>query len=121
MLAKPSKLDRAVAKYERRTQRLNAKKAAALKEGRAWAAVRRHVYERDKGCCRVCGRAVALLTLNPAALAQVHHITYRSAGGMDATSNLVTLCPFCHVAEHTHNIDITGDGDGEIVVTRRDA
>jgi len=45
--------------------------------------VRDYVIERDNACCRVCGRHVEY----PA----VHHIRYRSQGGLDVPSNLVTI------------------------------
>lgn len=45
--------------------------------------VREYVIERDASCCRVCGRYVE----HPA----LHHIVYRSQGGLDLPSNLVTV------------------------------
>lgn len=45
--------------------------------------VRELVIERDGQCCRVCGRYVE----QPA----LHHIQYRSQGGLDVPSNLVTI------------------------------
>ena len=45
--------------------------------------VREYVLERDGSCCRVCGRYV----VEPA----LHHIRYRSEGGLDVPSNLVTI------------------------------
>lgn len=47
------------------------------------ADVREHVIERDGSCCRVCGRHVEYPAL--------HHIVYRSQGGLDIPSNLVTI------------------------------
>lgn len=47
------------------------------------ADVRDYVIERDASCCRVCGRYVAYPAL--------HHIRYRSQGGLDVPSNLVTV------------------------------
>lgn len=47
------------------------------------ASVRAEVYERDGGCCRVCGQ-----TATPAGL---HHIKYRSEGGRHVPENLVTI------------------------------
>jgi 5-methylcytosine-specific restriction endonuclease McrA len=47
------------------------------------AAVRAECYERDAGHCRVCGRHVE----QPA----LHHIVYRSHGGLHIPSNLVTI------------------------------
>ena len=47
------------------------------------ADVRDLVLERDGQTCRVCGRWVE----HPA----LHHIRYRSEGGLDIPSNLVTI------------------------------
>ncbi len=47
------------------------------------ANVRSQVLERDGGCCRVCGR----YTERPA----LHHIAYRSEGGLDVPANLITI------------------------------
>lgn len=45
-------------------------------------AVRAEVYERD-GCCRVCGQFARTPGL--------HHIDYRSQGGLHLLSNLITI------------------------------
>lgn len=45
--------------------------------------VRDYVLERDGSCCRVCGRWLE----SPA----LHHIKFRSQGGLDVPSNLVTI------------------------------
>lgn len=45
--------------------------------------VREYVIDRDGSCCRVCGQYVE----HPA----LHHIRYRSEGGLDVPSNLVTI------------------------------
>ncbi len=45
--------------------------------------VRKAVIERDSSCCRVCGRYVE----NPG----LHHIVYRSSGGLDVAENLVVV------------------------------
>jgi len=47
------------------------------------ADVREFVIDRDASCCRVCGRHVE----HPA----LHHIMYRSQGGLDVPSNLVVI------------------------------
>jgi hypothetical protein len=56
--------------------------------------VQKRVLERDRWLCQVpvCSRAAA----------QVHHIEYRSHGGSDDPSNLVSLC----AAHHLHGIHI---------------
>lgn len=53
--------------------------------------IRRRVRERDKSC-RFCGTARNL---------HVHHVTYRSQGGSDEDSNLITLCFEHHALVHT--------------------
>lgn len=45
--------------------------------------VREYVLERDAQCCRVCGTYLE----NPA----LHHIVFRSQGGLDVPSNLLTI------------------------------
>jgi len=47
------------------------------------ADVRDFVLERDGSCCRVCGRYVETPAL--------HHIVFRSQGGLDVPSNLITI------------------------------
>ena len=46
--------------------------------------------ERDQGRCRGCGQPST----------QVHHITFRSAGGDESLGNLVSLCDLCHRRAH---------------------
>lgn len=62
------------------------------------AAVRMAVRERDGDCCRVCGAHVE----NPA----LHHIAYRSEGGLHVVENLVTVHwmfePRCHERVHSN-------------------
>lgn len=45
--------------------------------------IRQQVYDRDAGCCRVCGRFVETPGL--------HHIMYKSQGGLDLPENLITI------------------------------
>jgi len=47
------------------------------------ADVRAQIIERDNGCCRVCGQFVTQPGL--------HHIDYRSQGGLHLPSNLVVI------------------------------
>lgn len=46
-------------------------------------AVRLECYERDGRCCRVCGRYVTAPGL--------HHIDYKSQGGLHVPGNLITI------------------------------
>lgn len=48
--------------------------------------VKRRVYDRDGGCCILCGRRG-----NPNA----HYIS-RAHSGLGIEENIVTLCPDCH-------------------------
>lgn len=49
--------------------------------------VKVRVWERDKGCCIICG--------SPIAAPNAHYIR-RSQGGMGIEQNIVTLCMDCH-------------------------
>jgi 5-methylcytosine-specific restriction endonuclease McrA len=49
------------------------------------------VLERDGWRCQKCGSLENL---------QVHHKIKRSQQGDDALENLVTLCAYCHTADH---------------------
>jgi hypothetical protein len=55
------------------------------------------IVERDGKKCRACGRG------NPL---EVHHIVYRSRGGTDEDSNLITLCRGCHVKAHESKLAV---------------
>lgn len=50
-------------------------------------AVRRRVWNRDGGCCIICG--------NPQAMPNSHYIR-RSHGGLGIEENVVTMCIECH-------------------------
>ena len=51
------------------------------------------VLRRDHWKCRCCGRRDGL---------HVHHIVYRSQGGLDVMENLIALCHQCHDKVHNH-------------------
>lgn len=51
------------------------------------------VLHRDNYTCQVCGKKHTRL--------EVHHIIYRSQGGTDDESNLITLCEDCHNKVHS--------------------
>lgn len=63
----------------------------------------KRVLERDRWACVVCKYRQTL---------QVHHIIYRSHGGKDEISNLVTLCAACHDDEHNKLIKMLCVPDG---------
>lgn len=52
------------------------------------------VYERDKGCCRLCGNDKI----------QLHHIIYRSEDKslIDEPTNCIMLCIKCHKLVHSN-------------------
>lgn len=119
MLLKPksSKLERAERRRERQIAKRREKRIEDILKRTQDAAIRKLVYIRDLGLCRVCGACVDLRAYDPLKQAQVHHIIYRSAGGSSALSNLVTLCIRCHDEEHRHIISIDGTAD-KLKVTR---
>jgi hypothetical protein len=51
----------------------------------------KRVLERDGWRCQKCGSLENL---------QIHHQIKRSQQGNDSLKNLVTLCAYCHMAEH---------------------
>lgn len=55
------------------------------------------VLERDNYQCRVCG------TAGDSRL-QLHHVQFRSHGGLDGPENLVTLCFRDHAAVHAYRL-----------------
>lgn len=60
------------------------------------ATLRAAVFTRDGYTCQCCGRSV-----KDHAILHVHHIRYRSQGGIDQMSNLITVCEKCHTpADH---------------------
>lgn len=63
------------------------------------ARVREEVWDRDQGLCRVCG------AWGGDSLA-IHHIEYRSEGGLHVLTNLVSVhwmyAPRCHEVVHSN-------------------
>lgn len=55
-----------------------------------YARTRKCAYERDEGLCVLCG---AMAT-------EVHHIEFRSHGGLSNLNNLACLCRDCHIKAH---------------------
>jgi 5-methylcytosine-specific restriction endonuclease McrA len=55
-------------------------------------ATRARVLERDGHHCKWCGTTVGL---------EVHHILYRSGGGLGEDRNLITLCRSHHAEAHS--------------------
>jgi 5-methylcytosine-specific restriction endonuclease McrA len=68
------------------------KKVKRIKLGKqVYRRLMKKVLERDGWRCRKCGSLEDL---------QVHHKIRRSQQGNDSLDNLVTLCAYCHMAEH---------------------
>ena len=56
-----------------------------------WQAKRDKVHGRDRWHCVICNTDKEL---------ECHHIVFRSQGGGNENSNLITLCHDCHKALH---------------------
>ena len=57
------------------------------------ATLREAVFTRDGYTCQCCGR-----TIKDGAILHVHHVIYRSQGGTNRMSNLITVCDKCHTS-----------------------
>jgi 5-methylcytosine-specific restriction endonuclease McrA len=91
--------------------RFDLAKEKELEEAAAWEKARKAVDARDKRICRACGKRSELDAVGLTKRGHRHHLVYRSAGGKDISSNLVTLCSKCHNEEHMHRLRIDGDAD----------
>ena len=60
-------------------------------DNKLYAVTRKLAYERDNGCCVICGSSWGL---------QCHHIVFRSQGGLSELRNLACLCMQCHNQAH---------------------
>lgn len=72
----------------------------------AYIALCQAVLYRDRWRCRFCAKRNTL---------HVHHIVYRSAGGDDVESNLITLCAKHHEQVHSSKIEILPNTDGTVI------
>lgn len=54
------------------------------------------IYDRDGGCCVLCGGHVPEGT-------KFHHVIFKSHGGADTEENGVMLCMDCHIKAHGEN------------------
>lgn len=59
------------------------------------ATLREAVFSRDGYTCQCCRRSI-----EDGAVLRVHHIRYRSDGGTNAMSNLITVCTKCHTSKN---------------------
>lgn len=74
--------------------------------------VYRLVAERDQRRCRCCGRGGRYdATASEQALHR-HHLVYRSKQGADTTTNLISLCAWCHALIHARQLwPVDADAD----------
>jgi hypothetical protein len=75
--------------------------------------IRRAVFRRDGGKCRVSGCRHAVFT-------DVHHIALRSEHGNHSPENLVTLCASHHRAIHDGEFIVTGSASSHLQFTHAD-
>ena len=61
-----------------------------------WEVLRRHIWERDKGICQVCGKRTVPEDY------ECGHIIDRFVGGSDRPTNLVVMCTGCNQAKPFH-------------------
>ena len=60
-------------------------------DNKLYEITRKQAYERDNGCCVICGSSFGL---------QCHHIVFRSQCGKSDLRNLACLCLQCHNEAH---------------------
>lgn len=97
-------------------------KAREAAEAKAWRECCKVVDFRDKRTCRACGRKSDPEAVGLTKRGHRHHIVYRSAGGEDISSNVITLCYECHDAEHVKRLlDVDGNADDAVAFWRRES
>lgn len=84
------------------------KKAKRLHKAKAALLLRHAVRARDGHQCQSCHVPVSVGYANPLQHAHVHHIQFRSQGGPDAMTNLITVCAECHAKIHAHELKVVG-------------
>ena len=75
--------------------------------------IRRAVFYRDGGKCRVPGCRHAVFT-------EVHHIVLRDEAGTHSPENLVTLCGAHHRRIHKGKLTVTGSASAHLQFTHAD-
>lgn len=94
----------ATAKPKRGTSRRQ-KAAGQRAQAKADKRVYQQVDARDGLRCRICLEYAGLDIHR-------HHLVYRSAGGLTATENVLSLCANCHlVGIHGGRLKASGDAD----------
>src|ERR1039458_9351894 len=99
-------LAKAETERKRKVRRLKGIKARkkALRpgrlEGKALEDLRWECFQRDNWRCCDCKAPISWTGMYILARGEMAHIRSRGAGGADDISNVKTLCPKCHHAEH---------------------
>ena len=119
-LLKVGRLAPALRKLERIRKDKRAKLEDVRKHRIQATRIRLEVFRRDRWVCRACFRRMLWQHDDPRRVGHAHHVVYRSAGGSDQPSNLVTLCAACHEQEHQHLLTIEGRPDATLTFTLRD-
>ena len=79
-------------------------------EPEKYKALCKQILQRDFYKCRHCGFRGSL---------HVHHIIFRSQGGLDEAQNLISLCNSGHRGIHEElGLEITRDDNGEVQFIR---
>lgn len=102
--------------------RLEVKADRKAKAAANLRAVSQQVDKRDNYRCRACGSSCNPEAIDLLEKGHRHHLEYRSKGGQDVASNLLTLCARCHDAEHRHVLRVDPQtpygADGPVEVWR---
>lgn len=119
---KPARGTGKLKRYERRQKErkaiADAEAMSKVEAQRADRAIRFHCYLRDKRQCRAFGVPLLFDTDNPKRKSENHHITPKSLGGSDLPENRITLSWLAHRMRHDGELDITGDGNGDVRFTQ---
>ena len=107
-----------IANLQKPESRAMARKVEKAEKAARLRAIHKYVDVRDKGRCRACGAFVKPDAKQLELRAHRHHITFRSAGGEDTTSNLVTCCAKCHADIHAYRMTASGNADQSVAFSR---
>ncbi len=123
---KPSKFQRDAAKWQKSQAKKRTKDKAKKAASAEWAAKARKCYDRDGGCSRASGRRLEFRCANPFKVADPHHIKWKSAGGSDEESNVVTVSRGEHDRIHmrgnyTTRLEVEGDSNATLTWREFDA
>lgn len=120
MLLKSSRLDRDIARYQRRRQRHTTRQAKKRALMLVSSQLRKEAYARDGGRCRVTGVPLKLVSENPELVAHGHQVIFKSAGGKDELWNIATVAPRVHEGIHQHKYDVEGNANDTLIVRESD-